>query len=59
MVITELRRVLTDFVVSHDNKARTILQERSWVAFDIDKSEIHTSQYKTNFDFGELQKVKS
>lgn len=40
------------------NKARTILQERSWVAFDIDKSEIQTSQYTECFDFGELQKVR-
>ena len=46
--------ILTSIIV----KARTILQGRSWVAFDLDKSEIQTSQYKTNFDFGELQKVR-
>ena len=40
------------------SKAITTLKERSWVSFDIDKSEIQTSQYKATFDFGELQKVR-
>ena len=45
-------------ITSIVTKAHSILQERSWVAFDIDKGEISTSKFTEYFDFGELQRVK-
>jgi len=29
----------------------------SWIKFDIDNSKITTSQYETDYDFGELRKI--
>lgn len=38
---------------------QTLLSGRSWIEFDIDISEVATSQYHKPYDFGELRKVVS